>query len=307
MDNVTNQLSSLIQPLYLVGGSVRDEIIGRSTLDIDYATPLLPDKICQILKKAGIKPNIVGKKFGTILLKIDKYDIQITTFRGEDYPEGSRRPKVHYVTDLIEDLNRRDFTMNSLAKKANEIFDPLNGRHDINNKSIKAVGRADERFREDPLRMVRAFRFVSEIGFTIEITTRSAIESEASNILHVSKERLSSELDKIMLGDYVIAALKSFEVSNLFMYLLPELFLACKANKPTLSGLVEIKELRQEHKLAARWNDIFDLFLTDANNKIDSDFKREIIGHIAGYYKWSKEKTLLIKNYEKNDSAHAAL
>ncbi len=122
MDTTTKQLSSLIQPLYLVGGSVRDEIIGRATYDIDYATPLLPDEICQILKKAGIKPSMAGKKFGTILFKINKYDIQITTFRGEDYPEDSRRPKVHYVTDLTEDLKRRDFTMNSLAKKGNEIF-----------------------------------------------------------------------------------------------------------------------------------------------------------------------------------------
>lgn len=307
MDTTTKQLSLLIEPLYLVGGSVRDEIIGRATLDKDYATPLLPDEVCQILKNHGIKPNIIGKRFGTILCKIDKYDIQITTFRGEDYPEESRKPKVHYVTDLVEDLKRRDFTINSLAKKDNKVIDPFNGKKDILDKCIKAVGKPEERFTEDPLRMIRAYRFVSELGFTVEINTRNAIESESSKILLVSKERLSIELDKIMVGDYFIDALESLRVSNIFKLLLPELFLANIASKRTMSNLVYEVNISEEDKLAYRWNYAFDLFLTDTDNIVDEYFKHEIIGHIAKYYKWSKDKTQLIQNYDRKNAANAVI
>ncbi|HLZ08024.1 MAG TPA: CCA tRNA nucleotidyltransferase, partial [Chloroflexota bacterium] len=160
--------------LYLVGGSVRDQILGRLTHDLDFTTDALPDATRAVL--AGIDPTsiyTVGEKFGTIGAIFGDTNVEITTFRGEQYEPGSRKPTVHYGTTLEDDLSRRDFTMNALAEDAasGELFDPFGGQSDLRAGLIRAVGDPRQRFTEDPLRLLRAVRFVAELGFTIERET----------------------------------------------------------------------------------------------------------------------------------------
>ena len=290
--SIINFLETVINSLYLVGGTLRDEIMGKYTSDIDLATPLLPDDVQQKLKKAGIKTYTVGKKFGTIACKIDDHDIQITTFRGEIYTNGSRRPRVNYVNDIMQDLSRRDFTMNALAKKDNKILDPFEGESDIKNKIIRAVGIADERFAEDPLRMLRAFRFVSELGFTIDSKTNEAINNQAPSILIISKERLSSELNKIMLGDNYLIALQSLIKNKLFKYLLPDLYLVNLLRKDEIILNDSNDSMNIENKMLLRWLTFIESLIKEAELEDDKLFIGELLNRIAIYYRWPKRNVL---------------
>lgn len=291
MDSITKQLTEIVQPLYLVGGSVRDRFLGRETFDLDYATPLLPDEIQKIIRSVGIKPNLVGKRFGTIRFKINEYDVQITTFRGERYTRDTRKPKVEFVNELIDDLKRRDFTVNSIALDGDKIFDPYNGASDISNKIIRSVGSPKDRMSEDPLRMLRAYRFSSELGFTIESRTQRAIESEGLKILLVSKERIAQELDKLVLGDHYADVINVFMESAIFKYLLPELYAMSNSNKK--NGMIEnsLFSGAGDNKLANRWARTINILISRSSLDNDPYFKSELLAHIANYYRWSNERT----------------
>lgn len=281
---IFDKIKSIVDPVYLVGGAVRDEIMGRQTFDIDISTPLKPDIVQQKLHEANIKTYLVGKKFGTIGCKIDDYDIQITTFRGETYEKGSRKPTVNFIGDIYEDLARRDFTINAIAKNSGEIIDPFDGIKDIKNKVIRAVGNADVRFSEDPLRMLRAFRFASELGFGIETDTLMSINRKSSEIINVSRERIASELEKIMLGKYHPDALNSFIKSDLFKYLLPELYFLHEI-KPDQKIIITTIE----DGLIPRWRTLTKSLL--GNIGIDDDvLANEILRRIGTYYRWPKNK-----------------
>jgi len=216
-------LAEIVEPAYLVGGSVRDLLMGRACADYDFATPLHPDDVEARVRAAGRRPYLVGKRFGTVAFKLEGHTVEVTTFRSETYAEGSRRPKVEYLADLQDDLARRDFTINAIAMHGEEIIDPFGGRADIEARVVRAVGTAKERFREDPLRMLRAARFASQLDFSVEAATVAAIEHGAGRILTVARERWMAELDRLLVGPGAVPALRLLADTGLLRYLLPEL------------------------------------------------------------------------------------
>src|SRR6478609_7268947 len=160
--------------LSLVGGVVRDALLGFQINDLDFTTNATPEQIRHIAPRVEASSTYdIGEKFGTIGFVFTGEDdhetlsVEITTYRSEHYPDESRHPQVHFGTDLIEDLARRDFTINAMAVNVmtGELNDPFDGQVDLAMATIRAVGDAEARFEEDPLRLLRAARFVSQLGF----------------------------------------------------------------------------------------------------------------------------------------------
>mgnify|MGYP000849115033 CR=1 FL=1 len=189
---------------YIVGGAVRDLILERPVNDWDVATSFLPDQIESLFSDVRTIP--IGKKFGTITVLVDNMPVQVTTFRGEDQYTDFRHPdNIIFLSDIESDLSRRDFTINAIAFNPYihpSVIDPMNGLADIDNRLIRTVGTASCRFAEDPLRMMRAARFLSQLGFDVETETHNAIKKHASLLLNVSSERIRDEMDKLLLGDF---------------------------------------------------------------------------------------------------------
>ena len=212
--------------LYHVGGSVRDMLRGESPKDFDFTTDALPDETTAILNSdkdyiQSIWP--IGEKFGTIAAVIEGQPVEITTHRRDMTP--GRHPDVAFTKDLSEDLARRDFTINSMAMDAaGNVIDPFGGQNDLREGVINATGDPMERFQEDPLRMLRAVRFVSKLGFPIGEQTHNAIYKYAQAIMTVSRERWLDELTKLLVGKHVGLALEWLRITRLFGYVLPEVF-----------------------------------------------------------------------------------
>src|SRR5579872_5525919 len=190
--------------LYLVGGIVRDLLLGAPVgHDLDFATSSEPRQTERALKAAGGKVYTVGEKFGTIgaIFNGDAH-VEITTYRAEAYVPGSRKPSVAFRRHLEDDLARRDFTINAIAldPRDGKVSDPFDGRHDLSDGLIQAVGDPTERFEEDPLRLLRAVRFASRLGFAIEPATAQAIRSAAPALAGISRERVRDELDNLLLA-----------------------------------------------------------------------------------------------------------
>jgi poly(A) polymerase len=190
--------------LFLVGGIVRDALLAAPLgRDLDFATSTRPQQTARALNAAGGKVFSIGEKFGTIGAVFDDVQIEITTYRAEAYAAGSRKPTVEFGRSLVEDLARRDFTINAIALDArggSSLVDPFEGQRDLERGAIRAVGVATERFREDPLRLLRAIRFATRLGFAIEGETLAAIEQSASALKNISRERVRDELQKTLLG-----------------------------------------------------------------------------------------------------------
>ncbi len=185
---------------FIVGGCVRDMLLGNMPKDFDMCTSATPLQIKDTFK--DFQTIDTGIKHGTVTVIIDNYSIEITTFRKEDGYDDHRRPtNVGFTANLEEDLKRRDFTVNAMAyDKSCGLVDIFNGIGDLNNRLIKAVGNASKRFNEDALRMMRALRFSSVLEFTIEKNTANSIKRLCGDIKFVSKERICSELSKLLLG-----------------------------------------------------------------------------------------------------------
>lgn len=183
---------------YLVGGCVRDVLMDITPQDWDICTSALPEEVMDIFP--GSKPT--GLKHGTVTVVVGNHSSEVTTFRTDgDYRDHRRPDSVTFVSDLISDLSRRDFTMNAIALSADGmISDPFDGVRDIANRTIRCVGEPKLRFSEDALRMFRALRFSARLGFTIEYETCSAIESCAHLAGELAPERVRDELEKILLS-----------------------------------------------------------------------------------------------------------
>ncbi len=214
--------------LYLVGGSVRDRLLGRSSPDLDFTTDATPPETEAILREPwphGIRVSIykVGEKFGTIAAAIDGKRVEITTYRGESYG-GTRKPDVEFIRSLREDLARRDFTINAMAMTVDRrIVDPFNGLSDLTGRYIRAVGTPGERFAEDPLRMLRAVRFACQLGFEIERETYAAMIRGARALEKISWERRAEEMNKILLSSRPAEGMKLLHNSFLLDHVVPEL------------------------------------------------------------------------------------
>jgi len=227
------EVKKIVNPVYQVGGSVRDEILGLEPKDYDFATKLSPEEIEQAVRNVGRRPYLTGKRFGTIGVKIEGQLVEITSFRAEKYTVGSRKPIVQYVNDIIADLNRRDFTINAIAKRDNRYIDPWDGREDIDNKIIRCVGSPNTRFKEDPLRLLRAARFMAQLGFDIESKTQKSAIQKNYKILEVSKERWVMELDKLLLSDKPSIGLNFLMETGIMKFILPEIAIQYKLDQDT--------------------------------------------------------------------------
>lgn len=189
--------------LSLVGGLVRDLLLEAPIgHDLDFATNVTPRQTERALKTAGGKVFTIGEKFGTIGAVFGEMLVEITTYRAEAYTPGSRKPEVEFGRNLVDDLSRRDFTINAMAVdvQSGALTDPFDGQADLEHGLVRAVGVAAERFREDPLRLLRAVRFASRLGFGIDGETQRAIVQAASELASISRERVRDELQKTLLG-----------------------------------------------------------------------------------------------------------
>jgi poly(A) polymerase len=211
--------------LALVGGPVRDAFLGRVAPDIDLTTNATPDEILKIIKGKVDTHWEIGKEFGTIGCRIGDDQIEITTYRTDKYDPESRKPEVKFGTDLNEDLLRRDFTVNAMALTlpAREFVDPFGGLRDLVDQVIKTPGKPEDSFGDDPLRMLRAARFSSQLGFEIEPQTFEAMQAMKDRLEIISAERIQAELQKLMLGANPRKGLEALVDSKLADIVLPEL------------------------------------------------------------------------------------
>lgn len=189
---------------YLVGGIVRDTLLGRPCHDIDICTSALPDDIVRLAEAQGWHTVGVGKAFGCIVVIIGGDPYEVTTFRGERYGTDSHRPsEVCYGVSLAEDLARRDFTMNGLAMKADgTVVDLVGGRADLAARTIRCIGDGRQRFAEDALRAFRACRFSAQLGFDLAEDVIPAVCANLPRVRGLSLERVRTELEKTLLAPY---------------------------------------------------------------------------------------------------------
>ena len=226
--NTPNKVNSIIDRFYennyeafMVGGCVRDSLLGLTPKDFDITTSATPD-ITQDLFEKTIPTGI---KHGTITIRIEKESFEVTTYRTEGNYINNRKPEtVTFVSNIKEDLSRRDFTINALAYNNREgLLDFFSGLDDLNNKLIRAVGDANVRFKEDALRMLRAIRFSCQLGFEIEENTLLAIEKNSSLIQNISIERVRDELCKILITSNASKGLETLYKTGLLKLILPEI------------------------------------------------------------------------------------
>lgn len=208
---------------FVVGGAVRDMIMGKEPSDYDVNTDALPDDIERVFKE--FRTLNVGKRFGTVVVVQEEGFVEVTTFRSDgEYLDGRRPNEVFFSDELKEDLSRRDFTINAMAYNSEKgLIDYFGGIDDIEKKIIRTVGNARDRFSEDYLRILRAIRFATQLEFEIDQETKDGCKLYGKNILNISGERISSEFFKMMVSEkpsYGIRLLKELEIIYL---LLPEL------------------------------------------------------------------------------------
>lgn len=205
---------------YVVGGCVRDLLLHREPEDWDITTNAKPEQV----KKLFVKTIETGIKHGTVTVVLDGNNYEVTTYRMDGQYTDHRRPdEVIFTMSLQADLSRRDFTINAMAYNSiNGLIDYFNGKSDLEQKIIRAVGNPAQRFQEDALRMMRAIRFSSQLGYEIEPETAQSIYLSSSLVQKVSRERIRDELIKILISDYPIYVSR-LSASGLMEYLIPEL------------------------------------------------------------------------------------
>jgi poly(A) polymerase len=211
--------------LFLVGGSVRDAWLHRPHEDLDLATSATPEETKDIVRPVASSVWLQGEAFGTVGAEIQGLRLEITTFRTEKYQPSSRHPTVQYTSDIETDLSRRDFTINAMAVRLPErtAVDPFNGVDDLRAGLIKTPLDPIVSFTDDPLRMLRAFRFASQLDLEIDQPVLDAIEELKDEIKTVSSERIRDELSKLIVGQAPARALEAAEATGLTQHFLPEL------------------------------------------------------------------------------------
>lgn len=211
---------------YLVGGAIRNLLLGHKVKDFDIATDALPQQVNQLFQR--VIPT--GIQHGTVTVLFKTHHFEVTTFRVDgEYTDHRRPDKVDFSPSLFEDLKRRDFTINSLAYDINThiLHDPFNGKEDLKKKIIRAIGNPVDRFKEDALRTLRACRFACVLGFRIEDDTFQGIIQTAHLIKNISQERIRDELTKILETRIPSIGLELLRTTGLMRHILPELE-ACK-------------------------------------------------------------------------------
>jgi len=215
--------------LYLVGGYVRDALLGGAGVDADAATGARPKEIKKVLRPHAEHLWTVGERFGTIGASVGGFSVEVTTYRSDLYTEGSRHPEVRFGETLEDDLARRDFTINAIAADAltGEIRDPFEGRKDLESGVIRPVGDPLDRMRDDPLRMLRAVRFETTLSrpekpFAMTPDLEKAIRDNAHWLKSISAERIRDEWEKILVSQNVSRGLRTLVRLGLMRYVVPE-------------------------------------------------------------------------------------
>lgn len=211
---------------FLVGGAVRDKILNKDPGDYDFATDIEYSELKRIF--AGYNPKEMGAHFGILMINVNGKSYEIAKFRKETGVYNSRYPKeIKFVKTIEEDLARRDFTINSIAySKQTGIVDLYGGRQDIRRKVIRFVGKPKLRIEEDALRILRAFRFISKLGFNLDRKTAEAIYKKRKFLTKISKERIFDELSKILMGKFVKKAFIEMKKLRVLEMIIPEFYYA---------------------------------------------------------------------------------
>ena len=245
--------------LALVGGPVRDAFLGRAVNDLDFTTSATPDQIEQLVRPIADAVWDVGREFGTIAAKLGDATVEITTYRADSYDGKTRKPTVEFGTNLDDDLVRRDFTVNAMALRVPGavLVDPYGGLDDLLARRLRTPSAPEVSFSDDPLRMLRACRFVSQLGATLDVPTAAALADMAEKITTISAERVRDELSKLLLTDSPRAGVEVLVDSGLAAHVLPELAL--------------LREERDEHR---RHKDVYQHSLTVLDQAIDLEKSR---------------------------------
>lgn len=213
--------------LYLVGGSVRDALLGRLGTDLDFTTDARPEQMQRFLRGWADALWDTGIEFGTLGVGKNDDRLELTTFRADSYDQQSRNPQVRFGDNLADDLVRRDFTVNAMAvavtaQGPGEFFDPLDGLSALRAGVLDTPSEPEVSFGDDPLRMLRAARFVSQLGFTVAPRVRRALEEMAPQLGRITAERVAAELDKLLLGADPVAGIDLMVATGLGDVVLPE-------------------------------------------------------------------------------------
>ena len=316
IDNFRNKFKDAIDILkifnkngyeaYFVGGCVRDYLLDEEFSDIDITTNALPEEVKKIFRKS----IDTGIQHGTVTILVNGEGYEVTTFRTEDEYTNHRAPeKVEFVNNLREDLDRRDFTINAMALDSNGVlFDYHNGEKDLSSGVIRTVNNPNERFYEDALRMLRAFRFSSKLGFEIEYDTLEAIKKNAELIKFVSIERIVNEFKKLLSGKGNLRSLELLLDSKLNNYIpfleeikiiqdfskysfCQSLYILSKTNNISFDILKTLKLSNKEVKLIKEFD------------KINVDFMSEIPLELI-LYKHNFEDVVFVAEYFSYNNRH---
>jgi len=245
--------------LALVGGPVRDSLLGRIATDLDFTTDATPDQIEAIITPVSEARWDVGRDYGTIAARVLGESVEITTYRADSYDGVTRKPAVRFGTTLEADLMRRDFTINALALRlpAEVMIDPAGGLEDLLSRTIRTPGRASVSFGDDPLRMLRAARFSSQLGFVVAQPTVEAMIEYAPQLERISVERIQDELAKLLCTDNPVPGIRLLVDTGIAALVLPE-----------------VPALRLERDEHARHKDVYEHSLTVLAQAIELEHQR---------------------------------
>ncbi len=306
---------------FLVGGALRDYLLGKNPHDFDVATDATPDEVCLIFKNNIL--HEAGRDFGTIAIKYKGYEVEVTTFRLEGPYRNHRKPeKLVFTKNIEDDLARRDFTVNAMAMDMEgNLVDLYGGRRDLESKIIRSVGNARERIEEDALRIMRAVRFCGTLGFTMDDELKDAIKEKAHLLKEIAKERIQVEFNSIMLSDKPSVSLDLMEELGLLEIIFKDLKRTVGYNQKTpyhiktlfdhIKCVADSTDKVLEVRLAALFHDIAKPWtLSVDENGIGHFFGHDEIGadmatNILREYKYSNKIIdkvhLLISEHMKVD------
>jgi len=273
---------------WLVGGAVRDGLLNRDSEDYDLATDAEPEDVVKLFRRT----IPTGIKHGTITILVGSHQFETTTFRKDgDYSDGRRPDEVSYSNSILDDLARRDFTINAIAWDLinNKLLDPHQGREDLKKKIIRAIGIPGERLQEDGLRSIRACRFASQLGFRIHPDTLKAIGENLTNIPSISAERIWDELKKIFATEKPSISFNLFLETGLMNILLPEIAECAGVTQKgehvldVFNHIIKACDLSERNNLQLRAAALFhDIGKPSVKNKNENDdttfYRHEIVG-----------------------------
>ncbi|HWM01561.1 MAG TPA: CCA tRNA nucleotidyltransferase, partial [Actinophytocola sp.] len=223
-DELAERFTAAGHRLFLVGGSVRDAVLGRLGNDLDFATDARPEEVRRLVTGWAEAIWDTGIAFGTIGARRRGTELEITTFRADSYDRKSRKPEVHFGDSIEEDLVRRDFTVNAMAVdlSTKTFIDPHGGLSALARRRLDTPATPQESFADDPLRMMRAVRFVSQLGFTVEPRVLTAIGEMREELTRVTAERIQMELSKLLCGSFPRRGIELMVDTGLAEHVLPE-------------------------------------------------------------------------------------